>query len=173
MDLRNWKGCFLVVTAWLLLACQEGTKQNAVTQAQGFIGFKNNQPWAVTFNDCTVHRFAEAKAYYWFDRTLSQISCYSFTEADKAQLADFFSVVYQKPSLTAPSVPFKRFEQLQVSASGWGRFPQVFARQGEHWVQVKEGWIYLKAADLAVIEVYSGQQDQTLKAAHDKYYSQH
>ena len=77
------------------------------------------------------------------------------------------------PSLTAPAKSFIRFEQLDISSSGWGAFPKVFDRQGEHWIRVKEGWIYLQKADFALIEVYQGQQDMKLKANHDSYYNNH
>lgn len=163
----------MTVIALVLLGCQSSNEKLAVTEFEGFIGFKQNKPWAITFNDCTVYRFAEAKVYYWFDRNLDKLSCYKFSEADKTALLGFFNKVYQMPSLTAPSKGFIRFEQLNVSSSGWGTFPKVFARQGANWFLVQEGWIYLQDADFELVEIYQGLQDMSLKATHDSYYKNH
>ncbi|WP_220736203.1 hypothetical protein [Shewanella sp. c952] len=173
MGSKGIKSLLIAGMTLVLLGCQSTENKETSIRFEGFIGFKQAKPWAITFNDCTVYRFSDAKPYYWFDRSLNKVSCYQFSETDKSELLGLFNKIYQMPSLTAPAKSFIRFEQLDISSSGWGAFPKVFDRQGEHWIRVKEGWIYLQKADFALIEVYQGQQDMKLKANHDSYYNNH
>lgn len=161
----------ILIPCILLTACQLNTTNTLDTT--GYIGFKQHQPWAITFNDCTVYDRNTAKQYLWFDRTLVSISCYEFVQQDSQMLKNSFDKVYVEPSLSAASVSFNRFQELAVSKSGWGHFPVVYEIRDDHWIRVQEGWIHLTDDDQQIVTLYFGTQNESLKQTHDDYYNHH
>lgn len=131
-----------------------------LSQPIGYLGFKANQEWAVKFNDCTVYDLTGAQPYQWFDRTSASVSCYTFKSTDAIEpLSVYADADFASNKLT----PIDRFQQLQVSESGWGSFPIVYETNGTDWLRVKEGWIHLTLTDQALVQFYPGTQDQSSK----------
>ena len=140
------------------------------SQPIGYLGFKDHQDWAIKFNDCTVYDLTGAQPYQWFDRTSESVSCYTFKPNDAiTPLPVYSNASFESDQLTS----IERFQELQVSDSGWGRFPIVYETNGTNWFRVKEGWIHLTLADQTLVRFYSGIQDQSGKSQHDQYFLQH
>ena len=140
------------------------------SQSIGYLGFKDHQNWAIKFNDCTVYDLTGAQPYQWFDRTSASVSCYTFKPSDAiAPLPVYSSASFESDQLTS----IERFQELQVSYSGWGRFPIVYDKNGTNWLRVKEGWIHLTLADQTLVQFYPGTQDQSAKSQHDQYFEHH
>jgi|GEM_PF-4189104 len=161
----------LIPWFFLLTACQ--LKNTNTSDVLGYIGFKQNRSWAITFNDCTVYDRNTAAEYFWFDRTLESISCYEFMVQDRQLLKHSFDKVYAEPSSNATSSRFSRFQELKVSKSGWGSFPVVYEIRDDNWIRVKEGWIHLSDDDQRIVKLYFGKQNESLKQAHDDYFYHH
>lgn len=160
----------LLMTILLLTGCADN--QQKTTGPVGYLGFTNNQPWAIQFNDCTVYNSEQAEKYLWFNRKLSSISCYQYSEKDFARLKGSMDKVYSAPDLSASFVPFTSFSELTVSESGWADFPLVYETRN-NWFRVKEGWIRLTPVDLNFVQFYPGRQGEFQKQAHEAYYRQH
>lgn len=141
-----------------------------LSQPIGYLGFKNHQEWAIKFNDCTVYDLTSAQSYQWFDRTSASVSCYTFKPNDAIEpLLVYSDADFHSNQLT----PIRRFQELQVSESGWGTFPIVYEKNGTNWLRVKEGWIHLTLADQTLVQFYPETQDQSAKSQHDQYFEQH
>ncbi|PMG11765.1 hypothetical protein BCU98_02800 [Vibrio splendidus] len=149
---------------------QEPDVKPEPSQPMGYLGFKAHQEWAIQFNDCTVYDLIGAQPYQWFDRTLAAVSCYTFKSNDAIEpLSVYADANFDSNKLT----PINRFQELQVSESGWGNFPAVYKTNGTNWLKVKEGWIHLTLADQTLVQFYPGTQDQSGKSQHDQYFEQH
>lgn len=136
----------------------------------GYLGFVNHQEWAIKFNDCTVFDLTGAQPYQWFDRTLVSVSCYSFKPENAIEpLVTYAAADFESNKLKS----IDRFQELQVSESGWGSFPIVYETNGTNWLRVKEGWIHLTLADKTLVQFYPGTQDQSSKHSHDQYFEEH
>ncbi|KPL96263.1 hypothetical protein [Vibrio splendidus] len=136
----------------------------------GYLGFVNRQEWAIKFNDCTVYDLTGAQPYQWFDRTSAAVSCYTFKPNDAIEpLSVYADADFASNKLT----PIDRFQELQVSESGWGNFPSVYETNGTNWLRVKEGWIHLTLADQTLVQFYPRTQNQSGKSQHDQYFEQH
>lgn len=160
----------IILLCFTFVGCNYNTSNN--TAAIGYLGFKDHQPWAIQFNDCTVYAREEAIKYAWFDRQLKSISCYTFDEEDNRLLQGHLDKVYEAPDTDSNYKTFTVFSELHVSDAGWGTFPLVYSRKN-NWLKVKEGWIYLTSNDLNRVQFYQGQQDDSLKQAHNDYYKEH
>lgn len=111
-----------------------------------------------------------SQPYQWFDRTSASVSCYTFKPSDAiAPLPVYSSASFESDQLSS----IERFQELQVSDSGWGRFPIVYDKNGTNWLRVKEGWIHLTLADQTLVQFYPGTQDQSAKSQHDQYFEHH
>lgn len=161
----------ILLISLLLLGCV--TKAPLNNTSVGYIGFHDNSPWAIQFNDCSEHEFSGAEKYLWYDRQLTSISCYRFKPTDETRLKDREIVVYKSPTLGSTSQPISRFAELNISESGWGVFPYVYEVTYENWFRLKEGWIHLEPFDTEFVQFYKGQQNMTGKAAHDAYFYNH
>lgn len=140
------------------------------SQPVGYLGFKAHQEWALKFNDCTVYDLTGAQPYQWFERTSAFVSCYTFKPNDAIEPLFVYSEAnFESNQLT----PIDRFQELQVTESGWGKFPSVYETKGTNWLRVKEGWIHLTLADQTLVQFYPGSQDQSGKSQHDQYFEQH
>jgi hypothetical protein len=161
----------LFLTLVSLIGCAAKLPHN--NTAIGYIGFHDNSPWAIQFNDCSEHEFSGAEKYLWYDRQLTSISCYRFKPADDTRLKDREIMVYKLPTLGAVSQPVSRFSELTISESGWGIFPQVYEVADGNWFRLKEGWIHLESFDTEFVQFYNGHQNIIGKAAHDAYFYNH
>lgn len=161
--------------SFLLVVLISGCSNIAEHKEQhiGYIGFLHHQSWAIQFNDCTEYEFQGAEKYLWFDRQLSDISCYRFKKEDSDQLRNSPIILYESPTTTAPKRKTLRFEELKLSDSGWGLFPYVYAKAKNNWYRVKEGWIQLTPADRQFVQFYEGSQDEAAKKAHNDYFHNH
>jgi len=155
------------------LSLLNGSQSYAMENSIGYIGFKDNEPWAIQFNDCTVYDFNAAEKYLWFDRNLKSISCYSFKEQDVSSLKGQPIELFTEPKLGAKINRVHSFKGLVLSKSGWGTFPLVFERVGCHWYRVEGGWLYLMPSDKKFVSFYAGEQDVSGKLDHDNYFLHH
>jgi hypothetical protein len=149
---------------------QEADSKPEPSQPIGYLGFKAHQEWAIQFNDCTVYDLIGAQPYQWFDRTSASVSCYTFKPNDAIEpLSVYADANFDSNKLA----PINLFQELQVSESGWGKFPAVYETNGTNWLKVKEGWIHLTLADQTLVQFYPGTQDLSGKSLHDQYFEQH
>lgn len=174
---------FLGVTLLVLSGCssveQPAHSVGNSANKLGYLGFKDHQVWAIQFNDCTVYDRSDAIKYLWFDRTLIQISCYRFKAEDIKLLPSPSIHIYAKPHYSADMIEIEKFEEMDISTSGWGSFPTVYAQfldsSQATWLRVKEGWFRLDEADKAFVRFYSGSQEFNAdrRAKHDAYFKKH
>ena len=67
------------------------------------------------------------------------MSCYTFKPNDAIESLFVYSEAnFESNQLT----PIDRFQELQVTESGWRKFPSVYETNGTNWLRVKEGWIH-------------------------------
>lgn len=174
---------FLGLTLLVLSGCssveQPTHSVGNLADKLGYLGFKDQQVWAIQFNDCTVYDRSEALKYLWFDRTLIQISCYRFKPSDVQALPTSSIRIHVAPKLSANVMEIERFEEMSISKSGWGSFPPIYEEfldsSQATWLRVKEGWFRLDEADKAFVRFYSGSQEfnADLRAKHDAYFEKH
>lgn len=168
------KGGLALFLCLLLVGCNADTHQvdepqRSANEPIGYLGFVSGQAWALQFNDCGVYDLDGAKKYLWFNRNLTQVSCYQVKPDDGPEPIR----IYQTPSLDAQNQTIMAFSELVLSPSGWGDFPHVYQVIDGDWYRVKEGWLHLSHADKAYAQFYSGFQDGKAKATHEDYYRNH
>ena len=67
------------------------------------------------------------------------MSCYTLKPNDAIESLFVYSEAdFESNQLT----PIDRFQELQVTESGWRKFPSVYETNGTNWLRVKEGWIH-------------------------------
>lgn len=139
----------------------------------GYLGFPDHQLWAIQFNDCTVFDYPTAEPYLWFDRSLTQVSCYQIQEADPVELRESPIRIYRLPDSGSEMMEIQYFSELEVLESGWGIFPHVYEQADGNWYRVKEGWVQLGEQDLDYAEFYPGPQNSEARFKHEAYYHEH
>ena len=142
-------------------------------QVIGYLGFVDNDKWAIQFNDCSVISFEQAQQYVWFNRELKSISCYTLNDNDTSTIRNQPIRVYSQPSKASEYKEILKFSELTVSKSGWGTFPSVYKKANSSWFKVADGWVHLSSFDKAYVNFYSGLQDVEGKKEHDAYFLNH
>lgn len=143
------------------------------TKVIGYLGFVDNNKWAIQFNDCSVVSFEQAQQYIWFNRELKSISCYTLNNNDTSAIRNIPIRVYSQPSKTSEYKEILKFSELRVSKSGWGTFPSVYKKVNSSWFKIADGWVHLSASDKKFVNFYSGPQDIEGKKEHDLYFLNH